>query len=120
MAKFQPIQPKNITEFLRSIQGTLTKEVLILSLVVASLTLLYWSFLEFNFQQSVGKILMRIKVKGTGKKAPTIFQIIIRNVTKLSTVLIIFDTLYMILKKSNQRYFERISKTTVVREDSLV
>ncbi len=99
-----------------SVSSNLTTNYLLLTLVITLLILLYWTFLEYNFGQSVGKILLRIQAVSSKKGQLTLSQAFIRNVTKLSSILLILDTLYMLIKKSNQRYFEILSSTTVVEE----
>ena len=89
-----------------------SSEVIFVGIAIAILTLLYWSFLEWRFQQTVGKILLRIRVKGN----ITLWQAVTRNVTKLSTLILILDVLYMFYTKKHQRYFEKLSKTEVVNE----
>ena len=110
------VEELSLTSLWSSISSSLTTNYLLLTLAITLLILLYWSFLEYHFGQTVGKILLRIQVVSSNKKPLTYWQAIVRNVTKLSSILIIFDTLYMLIKKTNQRYFEVISSTTVVEE----
>jgi len=83
--------------------------------VVSTLSVLYWSILEFKIGQSVGKILLNIYVKSQ-KKELTFGQCFLRSVTKISTFPLILDTLYLLLSRGNQRFFEKISKTFVVEQ----
>ncbi len=110
------LEVKSFTDFYNAAISSFTGDVLILALVIGALVLLYWSFLEWKFGQSVGKILLRIEVKSSKKKKLKYMQALMRNITKLSTILLILDTLYMLFKKSNQRYFEILSSTYVVEE----
>ncbi len=90
--------------------------VLVLGLVLVILTILYYSILEFKLRQTIGKMLFDIKV--ISKKANFKYsQTLIRNLSKPISILFIFDVLYLILKKQNQRFFEKISNTTVMREE---
>ncbi len=89
-----------------------SSEVILVGVAIAILTLFYWTFLEWRYQQTVGKILLRIRVKGN----ITLWQAITRNVTKLSTLVLILDVLYMFYTKNHQRYFEKLSRTEVVDE----
>ena len=104
-------RPSSISEIFTSVTSS---ETIIISIIVSLLSLFYWGFLEYKFGQSVGKIIMKISVKSTLRKKLTFTQTTIRSITKLSTILIILDTLYMLYKKGNQRYFEIISKTKVI------
>ena len=102
--------------FFSLMQMTFTWEYLSLSLVIAILTLAYWSFLEYKFNQSIGKIFLRLKVNSNKRKL-TFNQVFLRNVTKLSTILVLLDCLYILKnKKKNQRYFEKMSNTYVTEE----
>lgn len=90
--------------------------ILLLGLVLVILTILYYSILEFKLRQTIGKMLFDIKVMS--KKASFKYsQTLIRNLSKPISILFIFDVLYLILKKQNQRFFEKISNTIVMREE---
>ncbi|MBL7051804.1 MAG: RDD family protein [Nanoarchaeota archaeon] len=104
-------RPATFSEIFTSITSTQTITV---SILVSLLSLFYWAYLEYKFGQSVGKIIMKLSVKSTLRKKLSFTQTVIRSITKLSTILIILDTLYMLYKKGNQRYFEIISKTKVI------
>ena len=95
----------------------LTKTVFIIGFFVALLSILYWAILEYKERQSVGKWLLRIHVKSTTGTL-TFSQCVIRNVTKLGSLFLFLDCLYMIFKKTHQRYFETLSKTEVVRGET--
>lgn len=103
-------KPSSFSEIFTSVTST---ETILISIIVSLLSLFYWAYLEYQFGQSVGKIIMKLSVKSTLRKKLTFTQTVIRSITKLSTILIILDTLYMLYKKGNQRYFEIISKTKV-------
>lgn len=103
------IESNNLLE---TFQTTLTTEFFLITLIIAILTLTYWSILEWQFQQSVGKVVLKLKVKSI-KKQLTFKQALTRNITKISTIILLIDCLN-ILKKKNQRYFEKISNTKVV------
>jgi uncharacterized RDD family membrane protein YckC len=106
----------SLTEIWSSLGDVWTGDVIALSLFISILILAYWSVLEWKFGQTLGKILLRIKVQGMRQKPITFYQALVRSVTKLSTLLLAFDVLYMLIKKGNQRYFEVMSTTVVVEE----
>jgi len=83
--------------------------------VMSLLSVLYWAILEYKIGQSVGKILFNIYVKSQTEKL-TFWQCFLRNITKVSTLPLILDTAYLIFTKTNQRYFEKISRTAVVEQ----
>ena len=82
------------------------------SLAVAFLTILYWAILEFFTNQSVGKMIFDIKVKSL--KSHRFFDFFIRNISKISIVVLVIDCFYIFFNKDNQRIFEKISSTKVV------
>ncbi|MDP6642040.1 MAG: RDD family protein [Candidatus Nanoarchaeia archaeon] len=90
------------------------KSVLLMSMIIAILSLIYWVVLEYRIQQTIGKHIMNIYVISMTKKI-NFSQIIIRNVTKISLPLLILDILYMLNNKS-QRYTEKLSNTKVIEE----
>ena len=91
-----------------------SKEGLIIGLSTALITLLYWTLLEFLVRQSIGKIIVRIYVSSKTKTL-TLQQCIIRNISKIAPPILLIDVLYAIVKKTNQRYFEKISNTEVLK-----
>ena len=79
-------------------------------------TLLYFVLMEYYLNQTIGKMLLGISVKNNLKGDLLLGQVVLRNLTKIATLLIILDTLYLYIKRSDQRYFEVISKTRVVEK----
>ena len=103
----------NPFNFLASTSLSSLKPLIYISIVIAILTILYWSMLEYSIQQSIGKILFRIKVMSTNKRKLSFWQCLVRNITKISTIVLLIDSLYMI-KSHHLRYFEKISSTKVI------
>jgi|SRR3989344_5109869 len=89
-----------------------TVEAMLIGFLVAVLTLVYWSVLEFMIHQTIGKMFLGLYVRSTSGKLK-LSQTIIRNLTKISTLTLALDCLPL-LKKKHQRYFERLSATEVV------
>ena len=92
---------------------TPTSQLMMVLLASAVLVLAYWSVLESRFSQSIGKMVMKIKVRST-KGNLTFRQALMRNVSKISTLLLVLDCLFMIFTKRHQRYMEKVSETEVV------
>jgi uncharacterized RDD family membrane protein YckC len=92
----------------------ISRETIIIGFSTAMLTLLYWALLEFTVRQSIGKIITRIYVSSL-KKQLTLYQCIMRNITKIVTPILIIDVLYALINKTHQRYFEKISNTEVLQ-----
>ncbi len=90
--------------------------LLLISLLIFLIALAYWSILESTLKQSLGKMIVNIKVE-----SKNFLQCVIRN---LSKALLFFDMLFfiffidiivMIINKEHLRLFEKLSKTRVVR-----
>ena len=87
---------------------------LIRTSIVGILTVLYWGVFEYKLKQSPGKMLLKIYVSPTDKNL-TFSHAVIRNLSKLSGLLLLIDCLYMVFKKTNQRYLETIANTEVLK-----
>lgn len=91
-------------------------QVTLISITIMILSVAYWTILEFKLRQSIGKMIMNIKVVSK-KKNFTIWQCIVRNISKPVSLVFLFDVLYLLFnRKENQRFFEKISDTTVIEE----
>ena len=82
--------------------------------IVGVLTVLYWGGFEYKLRQSPGKMLLKIYVNPTDKNL-TFSHSIIRNLSKMSGLILVFDCLYMVVKKTNQRYLETVAETEVLK-----
>ncbi|MBI5391621.1 RDD family protein [Candidatus Woesearchaeota archaeon] len=89
----------------------INNSVFLLGIFAVLLSLAYWVILEYKLQQSVGKILMKLYVHG--KQLP-FSHILVRNLTKPFSLLLLIDVLYMFFKGGHQRLFETFSDTDVV------
>ena len=81
-------------------------------IIIAILSVVYWALFEYFLSQSLGKMLFGIKVislRGSLKFS----QCLLRNITKFSSLLLLFDCIHMINGKG-MRYFDKLSKTKVV------
>jgi len=108
-------ETSSLVEFYTQIISTgMMVKLLYVIFIVAVITLLYWSVLEHNFTQSLGKMILRIHVRSTSKKGVTFWQCLLRNISKVSTFLLVADCIYMFATKQHQRYMEKLSNTEVV------
>ena len=78
--------------------------------MIMLLTLLYFTILEYKIKQTIGKMVMGLYVQS---KKPTFNNFLIRNLTKPFFILLIIDTIYLLIKKTNKRYTEVLSQTEV-------
>jgi len=81
-------------------------------IIILAMTFLYWVVFESLFQQTAGKAILGIFVRSTENKL-NLWQIIIRNISKVSWILIFIDSIPLLFKKENQRYTEKLSMTEV-------
>lgn len=98
--------------YLSSAPG-LSYKLFLVFLAIGVLTILYWAVFEYRLMQSIGKMVMHISVRSVSGKL-SFRSAIIRNISKVSSPFLALDVIYMLYKRSNQRYFEVVSGTEVV------
>jgi len=91
----------------------ITLSIIIMTLVIAVLSLLYWSVLEYKLGQSLGKMLFKLYVVSETEKL-TFAQALVRNIPKTSSWLLIIDSLALLRYPYHKRFTERWSQTYVV------
>ena len=91
----------------------LSPDLYIIFSTVALLSLVYFIAFEYYLKQTIGKMIMKIKVVSTKKKF-SIFQALIRNISKVVDILLVVDVIYLLLSKEKERLFGKLSKTRVV------
>ncbi len=87
---------------------------ILVGILAAFFSVFYWAVLEKKIGQSVGKMAMGLQVVDYNGKPLNLRQCILRNITKASTLILLVDLMYGILKKDNRRFFEVLSNTKVV------
>ena len=103
---------ENFTDLLSLDLGNL---VLVTSLI-SIINFVYWVSLEYKIQQTLGGLIFNISVRSEKGKL-TLFQSILRNITKLSTALLILDSIGILLSKKRQRFTERLTKTITLQNE---
>ena len=83
-----------------------------MEILVAVVTIAYFTILEYKLGQTLGKMLMKIEVRSQVKEK-TVSQFILRNIPRVSTLLLFLDSLY-IFKSGSQRFFDKLAATEVV------
>ena len=89
-------------------------ELALAVLFICVLTVLYWAVMEYTLNQSTGKAFMNIYVRSTNKQKLSFWQCVLRNISKVSTLLLFIDSLGIIFKRNHQRFLEKLSKTEVI------
>lgn len=127
---FQALMKKMVPESLTyseayNILNSNTEYMAIFSVIIFIISILaiaYFAILEYRFGQSIGKILMNIKVVGKNKRL-AFWQCICRSLFLLPVfpffLLWVIDPLYLFFNKSSQRLSEVLTKTRVVERYAL-
>lgn len=101
--------PEKITDLLNLDLRSLFLTMFLVSII----NFLYWVILEYKIKQTIGSLIFNIYVKSETKTL-TLSQIFIRNLTKLSLILLIIDSIGILFSKKKQRFTEKLSKTLTV------
>ena len=101
--------PQNITDLLTMDLSN----ILFIASLISFINFLYWIVLEYKIKQTIGSLLFNISVKSETKNL-TFLQIFIRNITKLSSLLLILDSISILFTKKKQRFTEILTKTYIV------
>jgi len=100
--------PQKLTELL----SFNFKNLFIITFVISLINFSYWVILEYKIQQTLGGLIFNISVKS--QITPSLHQIFIRNLTKLSLILLVIDSIGIIISKKRQRFTERLSNTLTI------
>lgn len=103
----------SFSEFIQSFSTTTyTVQFFFSILLILVLSLAYWTLLEYKFQQTLGKYLLCLQVISERKQL-SFSQCLVRNISKLSNILLLADVLYMFFAHTSQRYSETLAHTEV-------
>jgi len=101
----KPLQNEKVIEIGKFID----LNILLALLSITLLSYIYFVYLDYKLQKTIGMIVFGLISKTKGEF--TLQKILLRNITKPFSILLIFDALYMIYKGGYQRYTEVISDT---------
>ena len=117
LSPLEPLAPSysSFTDFFQQFTTPIyTVQFFFSVLFVLLFTLAYWSVLEYRFQQTLGKYFFSLKVISEQKEL-RFSQCLLRNVSKISSLLLFLDVLYMIFARTSQRYSETLAHTEVIQ-----
>ena len=97
------------------LKTAMNKNFISITLAIVIFTLLYFVILEFKYKQTLGKMFLGIYVESL-KGNISLQQVILRNITKPFSAVLLVDVIYMFFKRGHQRLFEVFSGTQVVEE----
>jgi len=92
--------------------------LLTLSIITSIMTLIYFALMEWKLNQSIGKMIFKIKVKSDNKKLK-FKQVLLRNIPKALLFvnyvswIFLLDIVYLSFKRI--RFFDKLAQTNVVK-----
>ena len=108
--------PKSIGSFNEVFQVFSLNKLFLISLIIGLLGVLYWSILEYNIGQTLGGLILNLKVRSVDNKKFNFSQVLLRNVTKISVLFLLLDSIHILFSPKKQRFFEKLSKTETVEK----
>ena len=114
--KLVDIIPQDIFSLVSFFQNFDLKSFLIINLLSGIITILYWAILEYKIQQTLGGMILGIKIKSENREL-SFLQAFIRNITKISVVLLLLDSIKILYSDKKQRYSEKWSKTITIEDE---
>ena len=108
--------PKDMQSLMMFVKDSNLKAIFLITLVSGMITILYWAILEYKIQQTLGGFLLDIKVKSEIRKTK-FSQFLFRNVTKISPIILLLDSISVLYSNKRQRFTERLSKTKTIENE---
>lgn len=103
-------------ENLRDLLSIDLGNIVLVASLVSIINFLYWVSLEYKIQQTLGGLIFGISARAEKGKL-TLPQTILRNITKLSTALLILDVIGIAFSKKKQRFTERLTNTITLQNE---
>lgn len=82
-------------------------------MLAAILIVVYFTLMEYRYHQTLGKMVLGLKVNGNYDLA----SLLLRNVVKFSSLLLVIDCIAFLFKKDRRRFTEYWSDTWVGEVD---
>ena len=92
------------------------ENIVLVTSLVSIINFIYWVSLEYKIQQTLGGLIFGISARSEKGKL-TLAQTILRNITKLSTALLILDAIGIFTSKNKQRFTEKLTKTITLQDE---
>jgi uncharacterized RDD family membrane protein YckC len=90
-----------------------SSKLLFVALIMGLLGVMYWAVLEYKIGQTLGGLLFKIRARGESGKL-SFSKAVLRNLSKLSVMLLIIDSLNIFFNDKKQRFLEVWSKSVTV------
>ena len=88
-------------------------ELVVVSFVIGLFAVFYWAILEYKIGQTLGALIFKLRARSLNKSM-SFSQAFLRNITKMSVVLLLIDSVNILFSEKKQRYFEVLSKTVTL------
>ncbi|MAG45485.1 MAG: hypothetical protein CMH63_01790 [Nanoarchaeota archaeon] len=88
----------------------------LISLLIGLLGVLYWTILEFKIGQTLGALIFNLRMRTEDNKEAEFGRVFLRNITKLSIIFLLIDSIHIFFSPKKQRFFEKLSKTRTMEE----
>jgi len=88
-------------------------KLIFVSLVMGLLWVMYWAVLEYKIGQTLGGLVFKLRAKSE-KGSLSFGRAFIRNLSKLSIMLLLIDSINMFFTEKRQRFLEVYSRTMTV------
>ncbi len=117
---FNKFAPKASIADLRSLvqSAGLIKEMYIMAFFTSIVVIAYFSYFEYRFGQTPGKMLFKLKLKESKSKPLSLIHYILSNIFLVQVfpfIILWFTELgYLLFSKTNQRWLEKIFKLELV------
>ncbi|MBS3151110.1 RDD family protein [Candidatus Woesearchaeota archaeon] len=90
-------------------------ELILIASIIGLFGVFYWAVLEYKIGQTLGALIFKLRARSLGK-GMSFPQAFLRNLTKISVVLLLIDSINILFSEKKQRYFEMFSKTVTLEE----
>ena len=91
-------------------------DLFVVGFAIGVIGILYWSILEYNLTQTIGAMIFGIKVKSIDNKKISFNRMVLRNLSKISSGLLLIDSIHIYFSNKKQRYLEKVSGTVTMEE----
>lgn len=109
----------NLKNFSDLFNNSITKDFAGLTVIIILLTLCYFVLFEYLLTQTIGKMVFNINVRSVEGELK-LKQVLLRNITKPFSLILLIDVAYMLFKRGHQRLFDVFSNTIVVEKGVVI
>src|SRR3989344_4342796 len=93
--------------------SSLSFKIIFVSLTIGIIGILYWTVLEYKIGQTLGALIFKLRAKSE-KGSLSFGKSFLRNLSKLSVVFLLIDSINIFFNEKKQRFLEKYSNTITV------